>query len=148
MFYTAHRTFKFIAIASYLLIILMGSMIGLPFFLWLMFNFFNFGDLAQLFAFLAITSITVNIIYCRSPRTMKTILLDIACFVLLASPLIWRMSVVPIKLFNYLAFIIPAGIFVLFYFLSIIFSTIIYMRTKKSGSKIIRPAASHIMENN
>jgi hypothetical protein len=146
MFYTAHRTFKFIAIASYLLIILMGSMIGLPFFLWLLFNVFNFGDLAQLFAILAVAGITVSIIYCTSQRTLKTILLDIVCFLLLASPFIWRMSAVPVRKFNYLAFIVPAGLFVFFYFFSIFLSIGSYLRFKKSGNKIIRPATRGVVD--
>jgi hypothetical protein len=52
--------------------------------------------------------------------------------VLLASPLVRRMAVVPLKKFNYLAFIIPTTIFVLLYLVSIFFSVRQYLQTQKA----------------
>ena len=116
------KTFKIIAIVSYFLIILMGEMIGLPFFLWLIFTLFDFGNIDQIFAFFAIVGLTICFIKINSTRTLKIVMLDILCFVLLASPIVRRMTVVPLEKFNYLAFIIPTTCFVLFYFISIFFS--------------------------
>jgi hypothetical protein len=106
------KAFKIIAIVSYLLIILMGDMIGLPFFLWLLFTLFDFGNIDQLFAFLASTGLVINFITLNSARTLKTLLLDILCFGLLFSPILKRLTSVPIEKFNYLDFTIPTTIFV------------------------------------
>ena len=116
------KTFKIIAIVSYFLIILMGEMIGLPFFLWLIFTLFDFGNIDQIFALFAIVGLTICFIKINSTRTLNIVMLDILCFVLLASPIVRRMTVVPLEKFNYLAFIIPTTCFVLFYFISIFFS--------------------------
>ena len=112
----------------------MGEMIGLPFFLWLLFTLFDFGNPDQLFAFLAVIGLTIIFIKLNSARTVKTILLDIGCFVLLASPIVRRLRVVPIEKFNYLAFIIPTTIFTVFYLVSIYFSIRQYLQTQKSIS--------------
>jgi hypothetical protein len=125
------KTFKTIAIISYFLIILMGDMIGLPFFVWLFLTLFSFGDLDQLFAFLAVIGLTIIFITFNSTRTFKILLLDIICFILLASPIVRRMSVVPIELFNYWAFIIPATIFWIFYIVSLSYSVRQYLQHKK-----------------
>ena len=117
-----HKTTKLISIVSYLLIILMGSMIGLPFFLWLLFALFDFGNIDQLFAFLGVIGLTISFATFNSKRTLKILLLDIICFMLLASPIVRRLTAIPIEKFNYLAFIIPTTIFTLFYILSLYFS--------------------------
>lgn len=109
------KAFKLVAIISYLLINLMGEMIGLPFFVWLLFTLFDFGNIDQLFAFFGVIGLTICFAIFNSTRTLKVLLLDIICFMLLASPLIRRMTAIPIEKFNYLAFIIPTTIFGLFY---------------------------------
>jgi hypothetical protein len=116
------KMLKIFAVIAYLLIILMGDMIGLPFFFWLLFTLFDFGNIDQLFAFFAVIGLTIIFIKMNSTRTLKTILLDVLCFVLLASPIVKRMASVPIEKFNYPAFIIPTIIFVLLFILSIFFS--------------------------
>ena len=127
------QLFKIIAIISYLLIILMGEMIGLPFFVWLLFTLFDFGNTDQLFAFLAVIGLTISFIKFNSAPTLKRILFDIVCFVLLASPIISRLIAVPIEKFNYLAFIIPTTIFALFYIISIYFSVRQYLQIQKAS---------------
>jgi len=129
-----HKKAKLISIVSYLLIILMGSMIGIPFFLWLLFTLFDFGNIDQLFAFLGVIGLTICFTTFNSTRTLKVLLLDIICFMLLASPLIRRLTAIPIEKFNYLAFIIPTTIFVLFYIFSLYFSVRQYFSTQKSIS--------------
>lgn len=126
------KTFKFISILSYLLIILMGQIIGLPFFSWLLFTLFDFGDIHQLFAFLAVIGLTITFINRNKTRTLTILLRDLVCFILLASPLARRMTAIPIEKFNYFAFIIPTFIFVLFYSVSIYFSIIQYFKVHKA----------------
>lgn len=116
------KTFKVISIVSYLLIILMGQMIGIPFFWFLLLALFDFGSIDQLFAFFAVIGLTISFITMNSPRTNKVLLLDILSFALLASAIIRRLTAVPIELFNYLTFILPTIIFAVFYIVSIYFS--------------------------
>lgn len=115
----ATKVSKYISIASYLIIILTGQMIGLPFFIWLVFTLLDFGNFDQLFAVLAVIGLTINIVNRHKKKRLNIILLDLGCFVLLISPIIRRMTAVPIEMFNYLAFIIPTTVFVLFYLISI-----------------------------
>ena len=133
-----YKVTKMISIVSYLLIILMGSIIGLPFFLWLLFTLFDFGNIDQLFAFFGVIGLTISFVTFNSTRTLKVLLLDIICFVLLASPLIRRMTVIPIEKFNYLAFIIPTTIFALFYIFSLYFSVRQFFNSKKYNCDTIK----------
>lgn len=110
----------------------MGSMIGLPFFIWLLFTVFDFGNIDQFFALLGVIGLTICFATFNSTRTLKVLLLDIICFMLLASPLIRRMTAIPIEKFNYLSFIIPTTIFGLFYILSLYFSVRQYFSNQKS----------------
>ena len=127
------KIFKIVAIISYLLIFLMGDMIALPFFFWLLIVAFDFGNLDQTFAVLAIVGLVISIATRNSNKTLKILLLDILCFVLLASPLVRRMSVVPLEKFNYLGFTIPTTIFVLLYLFSIGFSVRQYLQLQKQA---------------
>lgn len=127
------KIFKIIAIVFYLLIILVGQLIGLPFFFWLLYTMLDFGNPDQLFAFLGVVGLTISFIKLNSTRTFKVLLLDIICFILLASPLVRRMTAVPIELFNYLAFIIPTTIFSLFYIISIYYSVRLYFEGQKAA---------------
>ena len=128
------KAFKLIAIIAYLLIILMGQMIGLPFFIWLLFTLFDFGNIDQLFASFGVIGLTICFVTFNSTRTLKVLLLDIVSFMLLASPLIRRLTAIPIDKFNYLAFIIPITIFGLFYIFSFYFSVRQYFSNHKSIS--------------
>ena len=129
-----YKIAKLISIISYLLIILMGSMIGVPFFLWLLLTAFDFGNIDQLFAFFGVIGLTIIFATLKSPRTLKVFLLDIICFMLLASPIVRRLTAIPIEKFNYLAFIIPTTIFILFYILSLYFSVRQCFQNQKSIS--------------
>ena len=129
-----YKIAKLISIVSYLLIILMGSMIGLPFFMWLLLTLFDFGNIDQLFAFFGVIGLTISFVTLNSARTFKILLLDIIGFILLASPLIRRLTAIPIEKFNYLAFIIPTTIFGLFYIFSLYFSVRQYFSNQKSIS--------------
>ncbi len=93
---------------------------------------FNFGNIDQPFAFLGIVGLVVSFITLNLKRTLKILLLDILCFTLLASPIVKRMTAVPIELFDYRAFIIPATMFVLCYIFSLYHSVIQYLQSKKA----------------
>ncbi len=129
-----YKIAKLISIVSYLLIMLMGSIIELPFFVWLLFTFFDFGNPDQLFAFLGVSGLIINFIILNKTKTLKILALDIVCFLLLASPIIRRLSAVPIEKFNYLTFIIPTAIFGLFYIFSLCFSVRQYFQNQSSIS--------------
>ena len=131
----SQKIFKIISIVAYLLIILMGDMIGLPFFIWLLFTLFDFGNEDQFFAGLAVIGLSVTFFKMNSTRNLKIVLIDIASFALMAAPIVHRLTTIPIEKFNYLAFIIPLTIFALFYFLSIYLSVNI-------GNRIIFPISA------
>lgn len=107
--------FRIIAIVSFLLIILKGDMIGLPFFLWLLFTVFDFGNIDQLFALFALLGVCMHLTKWKNKK-----LFTLLSFVLMLSPLIGRMVQVPLEMFNYRAFQIPFAIFVLAYLIFIV----------------------------
>ncbi len=107
-------------------------MVGMPFFLWLVFTLFDFSNNDQLFAFLGIIGLTVYFATFNSTRTLKALLLDLICFMLLASPIIRRLTAIPIEKFNYLAFIIPTTIFCFFNILSLYFSVGQHFKNQKN----------------
>ncbi len=127
----AYKITKTIAIVSYLFIILMGDTIGLPFFMWLLFTLLAFGSADQLFAFFGVAGLILNFVILNSKKTLQIIMQDVLGFMLLASPLIRRLTEVPIDKFNYPAFIIPTAMFVLFYIGSLYFSLRLYLSNQK-----------------
>jgi hypothetical protein len=126
------KRFRLIALIAYLLIILKGWFIGAPFFAWLLFTLFDFGNIDQLFAALAIVGLIIVITNSNKKRTLKILLLDILSFLLLALPILARLAVVPIEQFNYLAFILPTEFFVMFYLISLGFSFGQYLEHKRN----------------
>ena len=104
-----------ISIISYLIIILAGEMIGLPFILWLVFTIFDFGNIDQIFAIFGITGIALNL-----SKWKNKILVTILSFIFMLSPLISRILQVEMEKFNYLAFQIPLTIFIITYLIFII----------------------------
>ncbi|QKG52248.1 hypothetical protein [Hymenobacter sp. BRD67] len=113
---------------------LMGQMIALPFFSWLAFTLFDFGNIDQFFAFLAVAGLVITCINRNKIRTSKVLALDFICFFLLASPLVRRMTAVPIELFNYLAFIVPTAMFLLLYIASLFFGCRQHSQVKASSN--------------
>ncbi|UOE37019.1 hypothetical protein [Chryseobacterium oryzae] len=111
-------TIKLISIFSYMFIILAGWMSGIPFILWLLFSLFDFGNIDQLFAFLGISGIVLNFTKWKS-----NILINILAFIFMLSPIVSRLIQVPIEAFNYLAFKIPLGIFIITYITYMILNT-------------------------
>ena len=106
-------------------------MIGIPFFIWLLYTLFDFTNSDQFFAFLGVIGLTISFITFRSERTIKMLISDILCLILLAAPIIRRMTAIPIEKFNYMAFIIPTTTFILFYILSLYFAIRQQFQNKK-----------------
>jgi hypothetical protein len=104
-----------ISIISYMLIILAGQMIGLPFILWLIFTTLDFGNIDQLFAIFGLVGIILNLTKWRT-----NIIATILSFTLMLPPIISRLVQVPIEMFNYLAFQIPLTTFIITYLTYII----------------------------
>jgi hypothetical protein len=117
-----------ISIISYLIIILAGEMIGIPFVLWLVFTIFDFGNFDQIFAILGITGVILNF-----SKWKNKILITIVSFISMLSPLLSRLLQVGIEKFDYLAFQIPLTIFIISYLLFII----INIKERKSPSDSI-----------
>ena len=125
------KAFKLISIAAYLLIILNGQLIGVPFFMWLLFTMLDFGNFNQPYALLAVIGLTINFVSLRKKKTLSVLLLDFVSFLLMLSPIAKRMTAVNINLFNYWAFIVPAIVFALFYLISFGLSVGQYSRQRK-----------------
>lgn len=103
------------SIISYLIIILAGQIIGIPFILWLLFTVFDFGSTDQFFAILGTLGVLLTI-----TKWKNKISITILSFLLMLSPLISRMMQVPIENFNYMGFKIPFLIFIISYLVFII----------------------------
>lgn len=102
------RILKAISLTSYSLIILMGQMIGLPFLFWLIWTSFEFGNSDQLFAVLGLIGLVLVFTKYYKRRVLKVLSL-----VLMLTPIIRRLTEIPLEKFNYLAFQIPLLIFIL-----------------------------------
>jgi hypothetical protein len=111
-----------LSMLAYFSIILKGMIIGIPFILFLFFTLFEWGtktQVAVLFAFIGLISLVA---LRKRPKTTRTLLIEIIVFILLLLPILERITSVPISLFNYAAFIIPAISFIILYPLSLLFS--------------------------
>ena len=115
-----------ISLISYLLIMFSGEMISLPFGFWLAFNIFQFGELEQLFAFIGVLGIVLNII-----RLKRNLFISITGFVFMLIPLFSRFYVVSYSKFNYLSFQIPFILFVLTYLVSMVLSVLLINKNEK-----------------
>lgn len=124
------KIFASIAVVSYLSIILMGQMIGVPFLFWLLFNLFNFGEVDQLLAVLSVIGLGLIAKYSAAERTLKIVILDVLCFLLLATPISGCLLTVPVEKFNYAAFTIPLSLFIVSYFVSLLFACRQYTKTR------------------
>ena len=116
------KAIRLIAIIAYLCIILRGEIIALPFGFWLLFSLFNFGDPDQLFAILAVAGLVTLYLNWNKGSASENFPVDILSFLLLASPIMRRLTAVPIELFNYSAFIIPTVLFIVLYITSLFLS--------------------------
>jgi len=101
---------KALLLAAYALIILMGQIIGLPFFIWLIATLFDFGNPEQGYAFLGVVGLILVFTSYWNSRWIKLL-----SFILMLSPILKRLYETPIEKFNYLAFQVPLAVFVIIY---------------------------------
>lgn len=85
---------------------LMGQMIGIPFIFWLIWTSFEFGNTDQIFAILGLIGFVLVFTKYYQKRIYRILI-----FGLMLTPIIRRLTQIPIEKFNYLAFIIPLLIF-------------------------------------
>lgn len=107
--------FKIIALIAYALIILMGSMIGIPFLMWLFCTSFDFGNIDQPFAIIGLIGFILNFTKYINARNVRVL-----SFLLMLTPIIRRLTAIDINKFNYVAFTIPLLIFTVSYLIFII----------------------------
>jgi len=112
-----------ISLISYLLIMLSGEMIQLPFAFWLFYNCFQFGHIEQLFALIGIVGIVLNLI-----RLKRNIFVSLIGFIFMLFPILSRFYEVSFTIFNYLSFQIPFIVFCLTYLTSIVL--VVYLNNK------------------
>lgn len=115
------KVLNIISLTSYSLIILMGEMIGLPFLFWLIWTSFEFGNSDQIFAVFGLIGFIMMFTKLYKQRILKALI-----FILMLTPIVRRLTEVPIEKFNYLTFIIPFLIF-------ITTSLILIFKPKKEG---------------
>lgn len=112
--------FKAFAILAYFVIILKGTMISLPMFIYLLFTLVDWGTTQQIFSALAFLGL---ILYFSHPVFLspkKKLLIDSIVFVCLASPIVYRLLSSHPGLFNYSLFVIPVVSFGLLFLTALI----------------------------
>ena len=85
----------------------MGQMIGIPFIVWLFWTSFEFGNNDQIFAVISLIGFILVF-----TKYFKNRILKILIFGLMITPIIRRLTEIPIEKFNYLSFQIPLIIFI------------------------------------
>jgi hypothetical protein len=102
---------------------LSGQMISSPFILFIVFTVYGSeGILTAISSLTGLTGLFTLLYLLRFNKTRKTILIESFILILLAVPIIERLTSVPIEMFNYPAFIFPVISFVVCYVLSLSFS--------------------------
>ena len=89
-------------------------MIGLPFLFWLIWTSFEFGNSDQIFAIFGLIGLLLIF-----TKYYKLRIIKILSFVLMLTPIVRRLTEVPLEKFNYLAFQIPLIIFIITYLILI-----------------------------
>jgi len=124
---------KIMSLIAYLLIFWNGAMISIPMFLYLPLSATDFDSPGQaVSSILAIIGLVIAVIISSTFNDKKNFFWYLLVFFLLLSPIIQRLSAVPINLFNYLLFIVPSLLFLISY---ILFLILIF---KSTISKLIK----------
>jgi hypothetical protein len=127
-----YSSFRIVSILAYCFIILTGEFIGMPLIFVIAGDLFDLGTKMQasaIFAFIGLITIAILNLF---SKTGWTFFIEVISFVFLLLPLIVRLTSMPISLFNYGEFIFPAGIFIIFYLLSLFFSYRILSKIEKN----------------
>lgn len=107
---------KLIAIISYLSIVFMGSMIGLPLCLWMVFSLLYPGDLEFYLALSSLIGLILNLVIMSKAKFSEMRSLDVLAFIFLLCPIIYKIIKFPIVLSQYY-FLIPFFLFIVSYVL-------------------------------
>ncbi|AGC76523.1 hypothetical protein DDD_1396 [Nonlabens dokdonensis DSW-6] len=107
----------------------MGSMIGLPLCLWLVFALLNPADLEFYLALSSLIGLILNLVIISKANFSKSRSLEIIAFMFLLSPIIYKIFKYPIVLSQYF-FLIPFLIFLISYLLFILNSFKIIEKSK------------------
>lgn len=110
------KLFLTISIICYCLIMLQGMIIPIPFIFVLFSWLFEFRSFYPVFAISGIGGISL-LLFFRNKTKSKRVLVNTISFGLLIAPLSWRLSLVPLQMFNNWQFIVPTVGFFLFYLL-------------------------------
>lgn len=89
-------------------------MIGIPFIVWLFCTSFEFGNADQIFALIGLIGL-ISVF----TKYYKNRILRVLIFGLMLTPIIRRLTEIPLEKFNYLAFQIPLLIFIITFLLLI-----------------------------
>lgn len=125
---------KTLSILSYCLIMINGSIVAIPFILYLIsasISIFNLDGINQ-----SVTSLIgiiglILIIKNFEEETFKSVFINFLGFLILLVPLIERLSSVSIELFNYLSFKIPLILFIVLFLINMLISIFDYFKNKK-----------------
>ncbi len=125
---------KTLSILSYCLIMINGSIVAIPFILYLIsasISIFNLDGINQ-----SVTSLIgiiglILIIKNFEEETFKSVFINFLGFLILLVPLIERSSSVSIELFNYLSFKIPLILFIVLFLINMLISIFDYFKNKK-----------------
>tara|TARA_R110002033_G_scaffold170433_3_gene212931 strand:+ start:84047 stop:84343 length:297 start_codon:yes stop_codon:yes gene_type:complete len=85
----------------------MGQMIGIPFVVWLFWTSFEFGNNDQIFAVIGLIGLISVFTKYYNNRVLRVLI-----FGSMLTPIVRRLTEIPIEKFNYLAFQIPLLIFI------------------------------------
>ena len=125
---------KTLSILSYCLITINGSIIAIPFILYLIsasISIFYLEGINQSVSSLIGIIGLIIIIKNFKEETFKNVFISFLGFLMLLVPLIERLSSISIELFNYLSFKIPLILFLMFFLIYILISILDYFKNKK-----------------
>ena len=124
--------FKAFAILAYFIIILKGSMISLPLFVYLLFTLVDFGTTQQLFSAVAFLGLLIYFAHPVFISARKKFLIDSFVFLCLAAPVAHRLLSSHPGLHNDPLFVIPVVCFGLLFLTALILLGKQAMREKKA----------------
>ena len=116
-----YKYFKIASLISYSLIMISGSMIGIPLIICLFSWLLDFGTLIELFALLAIFGIITSITLTKYQSNKNTFIIEVVLLGILLLPVIERFLSFPFHFFDTFYFIVPVCLFIIFYLSSLFF---------------------------
>ncbi|HUC82512.1 MAG TPA: hypothetical protein VMR70_16515 [Flavisolibacter sp.] len=112
--------FKALAILAYFIIVLKGTLISLPLFVYLLFTLVDFGTTQQVFSAVAFLGLLIYFSHPVVISTRKKFLIDCFVFLCLSAPIAYRLLSSHPGLYNYPLFVIPVVCFGLLFLTALI----------------------------